>query len=108
MSLGAPEPLLVLWRGGDRIAARVVPISGRRTANSVAGVTLFFPRVSVVVVAVPFPEARLVVLAQLYTAYPLGAFPEIQMGHEQSRWAAVLRLERLALVLVGYSRLPAS
>src|ERR1700758_2210281 len=55
----------------------VLLTSGRgprsRPATSVAGVPLLFPRVSVHVIAVHLPEARLVVVPQRQAAYPLGA-----------------------------------
>src|SRR5262249_5552669 len=73
--------------------------------SSVAAVTLLFPRVAVVVVAVGLPESGLVVLVHLEASYPLGALPEIQVRHEQPRRATVLRLQRLVLVLVGDPRL---
>src|SRR3954451_2989303 len=76
-------------------------------ASSVAAVPLLFPRVTVVVVAVVLPEARLVGVAQLEAADPLGALPEVDVRDEQPGGAAVFRLERLARVLVGNPGLPA-
>ena len=72
----------------------------RRAARSVARVPLLEPWVAVVVVAVALPEARLVVVAQLQPAHPLRALPEVEVRHEQPRRAAVLGLERLAVVAV--------
>src|SRR5918992_337829 len=68
--------------------------------RSVPRVALLFPGVAVVVVAVGLPEARLVVVAQLESANPLGALPEVEMRNEQPRRSAVLGLERLAAVLI--------
>ena len=62
----------------SRGAEGVVP-----PAHSVARVPLFPPWVSVVVVAVHFPEAGRVVLPQPQPAYPFGAFPEVQVRDEQ-------------------------
>src|SRR4051812_39196035 len=70
-------------------------------ATSVAPVPLLSPGVAVVVVPVAFPEARLVPRVQLEPANPLGALPEVQMGHQQPGRAAVLGLERCAAILVG-------
>src|SRR4051812_9552913 len=67
---------------------------------SVAPVALLAPRVAVVVVAERLPEAGLVLRHEDEAAHPLGALPEVQMRDEQARGAAVLRLERLAVVLV--------
>src|SRR3954453_5715778 len=76
-----------------------------RTATSVAGVPLLFPWVTVVVVPVGLPEPGLVIQAQLDPAHPLRALPEVEMGNEQPCRPAVLRLERLAFVLVRAPRL---
>ena len=59
------------------------------------------------VVAVLLPEAGLVLVAQLEPAHPLGALPEVEVRHEQPRRAAVLGLERLAVVGEGDPRLAA-
>ena len=67
----------------------------RRCARSVAAVALFLPRVAIHVIAVRLPEARRVLVHQPQPAHPLGAFPEVQMRHEQPRRATVLALERL-------------
>src|SRR5262249_29544409 len=60
----------------------VAPNGAAIVCRSVAAVALLFPRVSVHVVAVRFPEARLVVVAELEAAYPLGALPEVQVWDE--------------------------
>src|SRR5262249_60832442 len=61
-----------------------------RPANSLARVPLFPPWTSIVVVSVPFPEPRFVVIQQRDAAYPLGALPEAQMRAEQARGPTVL------------------
>src|SRR5205807_8936018 len=78
-----------------------------RAASSVALVALLEPRVSVVVVAVALPEARLVLGAELDSPHPLRALPEVELRDEQPRPPAVLGLERLAVVGVGDPRLAA-
>ena len=60
----------------------------------VGGVALLAPGVAVVVVAVALPQARLVVVEQLDRADPLRGLPEVALGDEQPRRAAVLGLER--------------
>src|SRR6267142_3964526 len=85
---------------------RLRPRRPARAARSVAGVPLFFPRVTVVVVAVALPESGRVVLPELDAAHPLRALPEVEVGDEQPRRPAVLRVERLVLVFVGDPRLP--
>ena len=52
------------------------------------------------------PEARLVVLAQLEPAHPLGALPEVEVRDEQARGASVLVLQRIAVVVVDDPGLP--
>src|SRR5262249_30734446 len=70
----------------------------RRAARSVAPVALFLPWVTAVVIAERLPEAWLVVFDDAQPSNPLGALPEIQVGDEQARRAAVLRVERLPLI----------
>src|SRR6476659_6271623 len=71
-----------------------------RAATSVARVPLFFPRVTVVLVAVALPEARLVLGPQLDAADPLRALPEVEVRNEQPRGPAVLGVERFTPKLV--------
>jgi hypothetical protein len=59
---------------------------------------LLEPGVAVVVVAEALPEARLVLVPQLDPTDPLGALPQIQMGHQQPGRAAMLGLQVLAVV----------
>ena len=54
------------------------------------GVALFLPGIAAVVIAADFPEARLVGGRELDPLQPLGAFPEIQMGHDQPHRTAML------------------
>src|SRR3954469_15958219 len=75
------------------------PKLGAAACASVAPVALLTPGVPVVVVAEPLPEAHLVARHHLDAAHPLGALPEVEVGHEQARRAAVLGLERLAVEL---------
>ena len=44
------------------------------------------------------PEARLVLVTQLEAAHPLRALPEVQVRHQQAGGAAVLGIERLAVI----------
>src|SRR5215207_2526241 len=74
----------------------------RISVTSVPPVALLAPRVAVVVVAERFPEAWLVVVQQPQAPDPFGALPEVEVWHEQARRSAVLGLERLAAVGVGY------
>jgi hypothetical protein len=53
-----------------------------------------------VVVAVGLPEAGLVIERQREAAHPLRALPEVQMRDQEPRRAAVLGVQRLAIVLV--------
>src|SRR5262245_4246440 len=71
-----------------------------RAARSVAPVALFLPRLAVVVVAVDLPEAGLVEGLEPEPAHPFGALPEVEVRDEHPGRPAVLRLERLAVVLV--------
>src|SRR3954451_18739990 len=66
--------------------------------RSVAPVPLLQPRVAAKVVAVRLPEAGLVLVPELEAAHPLGALPEVEVRDEQPYRAAVLRVERLAVV----------
>src|SRR5215207_8239121 len=67
-------------------------------SRSVAPEPLLAPGVAVVVVAEALPEARLVGVQQLDPADPLGALPQIQVGDQPPRRAAVLGLQVLAVV----------
>src|SRR3712207_9214887 len=54
-----------------------------RAASSVAAVPLLEPWVPAIVVAERLPEPRLVEPGQREPAEPLGALPEVQVGHQQ-------------------------
>src|SRR5688572_11784161 len=69
--------------------------------SRVPGVSLLAPGVAVHVVAERFPEARLVRWHVAQLAHPFGAFPEIEVGHEEARRSAVFRRERRALIYEG-------
>src|SRR4051794_16431240 len=67
-------------------------------------VSLLFPRVGVVVVAVALPESGLVDRRQLDSAQPLGALPEVLAGDHEPQRIAVVRGERLAVPVRGEQR----
>src|SRR5688572_21773826 len=64
-------------------------------------VALLFERVAADVIAVHLPEAGLLLGEELHTAHPLGALPEVQVGHNKTDRPAVLLHERLAVVVRG-------
>ena len=70
-------------------------------AISVSPVALLAPGVAIIVVAERLPETGLVLAYQPKAPHPLGALPEVEVGDEQARRAAVLGGERLAIVRVG-------
>src|SRR3954447_5624898 len=90
-------------RGLTCITDRTVPVC--QPLGSITLVTLLFPRVTAVVIAVLLPEPGLVVVEERQPGDPLGALPEVQVGYEQPYGAAVLRSERLSFVLPGDPRL---
>src|SRR5271154_1925782 len=63
-----------------------------------AAVTLLFEWVSAHVVAVILPEARRVLRHEFEAAYPLNAFPRIELRHHEPQWIPVIRRKRLAIV----------
>ena len=67
---------------------------GAPVATSVALVALLEPGVAPVVVAVLLPEPGLVVVQHPQPRHPLGALPEVEVGHEQAGGAAVLAWQR--------------
>src|SRR3954463_7352971 len=75
----------------------LVSILIRATRASAVAEALFLPRVGVVVVAVPLPEAELVVVEELQPADPLAALPEVLLRNEEAARVAVVQLERLAV-----------
>src|SRR5207249_648014 len=65
------------------------------------GVALVLPGVGVHVVAVDLPEAGRVDVEELEAAQPLGALPEVELGHDQAKGPAVIGREVLTVVLEG-------
>src|SRR5207245_7687063 len=75
-------------------------IAGHRdidTPLAVPPVALFFPRVTPVVIAIPFPEPRLVARRELDPPKPLRALPGVEPRDDEPRRRAMLRGERLAV-----------
>src|SRR5262245_41824661 len=66
-------------------------------AASIAVIALLTPGVSVDVIAERLPEARLVVLHELQPADPLRRLPEVEVRDQETRRAAVLWRQRLAV-----------
>src|SRR5262245_54216643 len=64
-------------------------------------IPFFLPRVSVVVVASRFPEARLIFFHEANAAHPLGAFPKIEMRNHHARRSTVFWRERLIVIFQG-------
>src|SRR5690606_18425980 len=91
------------------VPTRQLPTTGltrpRREGSRGSPVPLLLPGVAVEVVAVLLPEPGLVELLHREPVDPLRALPEVQVRHEQPGGAAVLRIERLPVVLVGDPRL---
>src|SRR5262249_444978 len=75
-------------------------------ARSVSLVALFQPWITVIVVAVAFPEPGFVVAGERQPSNPLRALPEIQMWNEEPCRPTVLGVERAVVVLVRYPGLP--
>ena len=64
-------------------------------------VTLLLPRVGVVVVASHFPEAQAILSHEFQASHPLGALPEILLGHYQPQGIAMFRSQRSIIVPIG-------
>src|SRR6266568_9303240 len=77
------------------------------SARSVAAVPLLAPWVAVHVIAVGLPEAGLVLRHKLQSAHPLRALPEIEMRHQEPRWAAMYGLEWRTIEVEGHPGLTA-
>src|SRR5690348_12844308 len=88
-----------------RGAGEITPIAPAPWGYLVAPVPLLAPRITVDVVAVRLPEARLLLLVEPDLLDPLGALPEIEMRHQHARRTAVLGRQGLAVVLVDDPRL---
>src|SRR5687767_11109703 len=80
-----------------RQARRRTPAPAGGGATSIAVIALLTPGVSVDVVAEGLPEARLVVFHEAEPADPLCRLPEVEVRHQETRRAAVLRCQRLAV-----------
>src|SRR5262245_8045365 len=80
-----------------RQARRRAPAAAGGGAASVAVIALLTPGVSVDVVAEGLPEARLIVLHEAQPADPLSRLPEVEVRDQETRRAAVLRRQRLAI-----------
>ena len=61
-------------------------------------VALFAPGITVIMVPPCFPEPGFVVIHKLQGFEPLGALPELEMGHKQTGWAAMDRRNIVFLV----------
>src|SRR5258706_7156151 len=72
---------------------------------SVARVAFSLPLITAVVVAERLPESGLVAGLDPEAPNPLRAFPEVPTWNDEAGRAAVLRRERLAVVLPGHERL---
>src|SRR5262245_15532847 len=68
-------------------------------------VSLFLPRITMVVVPVHLPEPWFVVVHEAQSAYPLRGLPEIEVRNQEACWPSVLGRERLAVVLPNNKRL---
>src|SRR5688572_24857297 len=78
-----------------------VLIASSRTRS---GVALFTPRVTVVVVAAALPVTRLVALREADAREPLGALPEVEVGHDAAYGRPVRATQRLPVELEGHQR----
>src|SRR5262247_1649145 len=80
-----------------RQARRRAGASAGGGAASIAVIALLTPGVTVDVVAERLPEARLVVFHEAQPANPLRRLPEVEVRDQETRRAAVLRCQRLAV-----------
>ena len=71
---------------------------------SVLGVALLSPGVAQHVVAVLFPEAGAIGAEDLDAGDPLGAFPQVEMRHDEADRPAMLPRQRLAFPMGGKQR----
>src|SRR5579864_983154 len=76
------------------------------SASLVAPIAFFFPWISVIIIAQRLPEARFILVDQAQTPHPLGALPEVEVGHQQPCWATVFGCQRLPLIGVDHPGLP--
>src|SRR6266508_6703625 len=68
------------------------------TEALVIPISLFFPRIAVVVISSGFQEAGFVFFHQANATYPFGALPEIQMGNHHARRTAMRWRKRLIVI----------
>src|SRR5690606_36361607 len=73
-------------------------------ARGRSGVTLFPPRIAVVVVASALPVAGLIPLAEANAREPLGAFPEVQVRNDAAHRRAVREPQGSAVEFEGDQR----
>src|SRR4030095_1290573 len=71
---------------------------GLANRSRIARVPLLPPWIATIVVAIHFPEPRLVMRGELDTAHPFRALPEVEMRNEKPRGTAMLRGERPPIV----------
>src|SRR5882724_13661231 len=64
--------------------------------RSIAGIALFPPRITAVVIAADLPVARRMAFKEFDALQPLRALPEIQMRQHQPHRAAMFLLQRRA------------
>src|SRR6266850_932602 len=70
-------------RAGDLGGSSTRDFSSTSNLNPLTSrIPLLFPRIAVRVIAVSFPETKLVVIQQQEPAHPLHALPRIQMRHD--------------------------
>jgi hypothetical protein len=65
------------------------------------GVALLPPDIATVVIATALPEAGAILLHEAQAPHPLGALPQIELGHYQPQGLGVFWRQILAVVLVG-------
>src|SRR5262244_3438085 len=93
---GSPSRVALPCPGAADLSFRFSGASG--TASSArSAIPLLLPGVGVVVIAADLPEAGFVVLHEAQAGDPLGALPEVEIGHEATHGRAVLELERLTV-----------
>src|SRR5439155_9543825 len=71
----------------------------------IAAIALFLPRVAMIVVTERLPESGAVLGHQSQAAHPFRALPEIQVWHDESRRATVVRRKGFAVVVVRHEGL---
>src|SRR5688572_18392716 len=69
-------------------------------AGEPSAITLFLPRISVVVIAARLPEAGAIGRDEANAREPLRALPEVEVGDDHANGRAVRARERLSFVFV--------